>query len=260
MFTIFIASVLVASVAIFAQSFWQWCVDRECKNSGDWDARMLDIMGAKVAAVQNGEEIEQIYLKGAYETGKFLDMVEQPYLFIQKCNEAYWNNMPEQYLLLDGRLPQAEGEIVLEKNYFVEHPECAIGNKIILQNGIRYINEQEMDFLSIYQDGERFIEAGQVEYTLVGSIDISINSAYHGYAAYGYMGEVSEDDKYIVYLKFRNPRKTFKLMPHILETCGAGIDENGNYYVEYNKNLLRLYAVLDKRLYNKNCKGNAPSW
>ena len=57
MFTIFIASVLVASVAIFAQSFWQWCVDRECKNSGDWDARMLDIMGAKVAAVQNGEEI-----------------------------------------------------------------------------------------------------------------------------------------------------------------------------------------------------------
>ena len=252
MFTIFIASVLVASVAIFAQSFWQWCVDRECKNSGDWDARMLDIMGAKVAAVQNGEEIEQIYLKGAYETGKFLDMVEQPYLFIQKCNEAYWNNMPEQYLLLDGRLPQAEGEIVLEKNYFVEHPECDIGNKIILQNGIRYINEQEMDFLSIYQDGERFIEAGQVEYTIVGSIDISINSAYHGYAAYGYMGEVSEDDKYIVYLKFRNPRKTFKLMPHILETCGAGIDENGNYYVEYNKNLLRLYAVLDKRLYNKN--------
>lgn len=252
MFTIFIASVLVATVVIFAQSFWQWCVDRECKNSGNWDARMIDIMGSKVETVQSDKDIEQIYLKGAYETAQFLDMVEQPYLFIQKCNEAYWNNMPEQYLLLDGRLPQAAGEIVIEKNYFVEHPESTIGNKIILQNGMRYINEQEMDFMSIYQDGESFVETGQSEYTIVGSIDISINSAYRGYAAYGYMNEVSEDDIYIVYLKFKNLRKTFMLMPQILESCDASIDENGNYYVEYNKNLLRLYAVLDKQLYNKN--------
>lgn len=252
MFTIFTASVLVATVVIFAQSFWQWCVDRECKNSGNWDARMIDIMGSKVETLQSDKDIERIYLKGANETAKFLDMVEKPYLFIQMCNEGYWNNMPEQYLLLDGRLPQAAGEIVIEKNYFVEHPESTIGNKIILQNGMRYLNEQEMDFMSIYQDGESFVEAGQSEYTIVGSIDISINSAYRGYAAYGYMDEVSQDDTYIVYLKFKNLRKTFILMPQILESCDTSIDENGNYYVEYNKNLLRLYAVLDKQLYNKN--------
>ncbi len=252
MFTIFIASVLVATVVIFAQSFWQWCVDMECKNSGNWDARMIDIMGSKVEIVQSDKDVEQIYLKGAFETAKFSDMVEQPYLFIQKCNEGYWNNMPEQYLLLDGRLPKEEGEIVIEKSYFVDHPECTIGNKIILQNGMRYINEQEMDFMSIYQDGESFVDAGQSEYTIVGSIDISINSAYHGYAAYGYIDELNENDKYIVYLKFRNPRKTFKFMPQMLESCEANIDESGNYYVEYNKNLLRLYAVLDKQLYNKN--------
>lgn len=252
MLTIFIASVLVATVVIFAQSFWQWCVDRECKKSGNWDARMIGIMGSKVETVQNDKDIENIYLKGSNETTKFVDIVEQPYLLIQKCNESYWNNMPEQYLLLDGRLPQAEGEIVIEKKYFVDHPECTIGNKIILQNGMRYINEQEMDFLSIYQDGESFVAMGQSEYTIVGSIDISINSAYHGYAAYGYIDKLNEDDTYIVYLRFRDLRKTFKLMPQILESCEANIDESGNYYVEYNKNLLRLYAVLDKQLYNKN--------
>lgn len=199
---------------------------------------MIGIMGSKVETVQNDKDIENIYLKGSNETTKFVDIVEQPYLLIQKCNESYWNNMPEQYLLLDGRLPQAEGEIVIEKKYFVDHPECTIGNKIILQNGMRYINEQEMDFLSIYQDGESFVAMGQSEYTIVGSIDISINSAYHGYAAYGYIDKLNEDDTYIVYLRFRDLRKTFKLMPQILESCEANIDESGNYYVEYNKKFI----------------------
>lgn len=252
MFTIFIASVLVAVVVIFTQSFWQWCVDREMKNSGDWDARMINIMGAKAGMLQSDEDIEQIYLKGAFETARFADMDEQPYLFIQKCNEAYWNNMPEQYLLLEGRLPQAESEIVLEKNYFVEHPECHIGDKIMLQNGKRDINGLEVDFMSIYQDGEKFIATGEAEYTIVGSVDTSINSAYHGYAAYGYMEKLSSTEEYVVYLKFKNPRNTFKLMPQILRMCDTKIDENGNYYVEYNKGLLRLYAVWDKQLYNKN--------
>lgn len=68
-----------------------------------------------------------------------------------------------------------------------------------------------MEFLSVWQEGEIFVPEGIKEFVIVGSMDISMYSAYHGYPSYGYLEskELAKTDDCIAYIRFKIHRLFF---------------------------------------------------
>ncbi|MCQ4871868.1 hypothetical protein NE639_26685, partial [Blautia producta] len=66
-------------------------------------------------------------VKGNNQTVQLSGNTGLPYLLIQNCDQTYWNTMHEKNLILQGRVPQAPGEIVVGKNFFEQNPTFEIG-------------------------------------------------------------------------------------------------------------------------------------
>lgn len=252
-FSILIAAIFITTILILTQSFWNWYVNNEIASEGNWHSQIANVNGAEILDAEQNENIDFISVKGNFQTGALSQTGDKKYLFIQNCNRNYWNNMREKCLLLEGRVPENSGEIVIQAAFLREHPEYKVGDTINLPVGNRYIDGKEMQFLSIYQQGEKFEVEETREVTIVGSIDIGVNSAYQGYGAYGYLEEkeMAESDNCVAYIKFKNPQVVFQLMPQFAEQFGVATDELGNYEILYNERLLRCFFVLDKRLYGE---------
>lgn len=255
--TIFIAAVFITAIVIMAQSFWRWCVDSEVMNNGNWHAQVSNVDGEKVTEVRKNENIDFISVVGNFQTCMYSETEGSKYLFIFHLDKAYWENMPEQYDLLEGRLPQKNDEIIVSSEFLKDNPQYRIGSAITLTDGKRTIDGKEIGFLSIWREGE-ILEPGETrELIIVGSMDIGMYSAYHGYALYGYLdeAEIADVGSCMAYIRFKNPRNVFKLMPVLAEQMGVNQDGTGNYNIDYNKRLLRYYGILDKRLYSRDIWG-----
>lgn len=145
-------------------------------------------------------------VKGNNQTVQLSGNTELPYLLIQNCDQAYWNTMHEKNLILQGRVPQAPGEIVVGKNFFEQNPTFEIGDTIELNIGERKIGNDTVDFLSPIQTGEIFVKTDTAQYTIVGKIDMTVSSAYNGYPAYGWLDieNIPEAADVVVYLQAKN--------------------------------------------------------
>lgn len=251
--SILIAAIFITTILILSQSFWNWFVNNEITMEGNWHSQIVNVNGARILEVEQNENVDFISVKGSFQTCLLSQTEGKDYLFVQNCNRNYWSNMREQYLLLDGRVPEKSGEIVIQSDFLKEHPEYKVGDTIMLPVGNRYIDGKEMRFLSIYQQGENFQAEEIREFTIVGSIDVGLNSAYQGYGAYGYLAEeqIAASNDCVAYIKFQNPQVVFRRMPKFAEQLDAATDELGNYEIVYNERLLRCFLVLDKRLYGE---------
>ena len=85
--------------------------------------------------------------------------------------------MPDQYYVLSGRIPEKSGEIIVSSKFLQDNPKYQIGSVIVLQEGKRSIEGNEMEFLSVWQEAEIFVPEGIKEFVIVGSMDISMYSA-----------------------------------------------------------------------------------
>lgn len=250
---IFIAATFICTLSIFAQSYWQWLINEQIYEKGNWHAETVNISNETVRNIKTNENIAELYLKGSNQTFSLKGSTGRNYLFVQNCDDKYWVNMPEQYQLLEGRLPKRAGEIVVEKNFFTENAKFQIGDEIVLPSGTREMEGTEKKFLAAYQDGEEFVPLESKTLIIVGCIDVTFQSGYNGYAAYGFLSEEMQENAYdmVIYLKYKNPAKVFQYTEEIGAENSFMKDEKGKYIVYYNDNLLRYYAVLDKRLYGK---------
>jgi len=252
-FSVLVAAVFITTIFILVQSFWSWFVDNEIMMNGNWHSQIANIDGEKIIEAAQDESIDFISMMGDFQTCLFSETGENNYLFIRNCDENYWKNMPDQYYVLSGRIPEKSGEIIVSSKFLQDNPKYQIGSVIVLQEGKRSIEGNEMEFLSVWQEGEIFVPEGIKEFVIVGSMDISMYSAYHGYPSYGYLEskELAKTDDCIAYIRFKNPQVVFHHMPKIADRMNVETDEMGNYEINYNERLLRYYAVLDKRLYGK---------
>ena len=185
MTAILIASTFLCTLCTFVQSYWNQGVQQEIHASGDWDAQLLEVQAGQLPLIQDNDKVQAVMVKGNNQTVQLSGNTKLPYLLIQNCDQAYWNIMHEKNLILQGRVPQAPGEIVVGKNFFEQNPTFEIGDTIELNIGERKIGNDTVDFLSPIQTGEIFVKTDTAQYTIVGKIDMTVSSAYNGYPAYG---------------------------------------------------------------------------
>lgn len=231
---VLIASTFLCTLFVFAQSFWNQMVQQEVYVAGDWDAELMDVPADKLAMIRDNGGVDEILVKGDNQTAFLPEGTGLPYLLIQNCDSNYWDAMYEKNMLLRGRIPQAPGEIVVSKDFFLQNPAYGIGDTLAVEVGSRKSSNaadiQKKDTASL---------------TIVGELDVSVSSGYEGYLAYGFMEpeELSPDSEVVVYLQVKQRRKVYTAVPQIAEAVGLPKDEYGDYPCRYHAVLLGWHGV-----------------
>lgn len=248
MIAISIASALLCSLCIFGHTLWKSSVNTVIEGTGYWHGELWDgVSGDKIKYVTENPEVKMTMIKGQWITAKLSD-TKRPYLLMRDADSNYWQEMNFKNKLMEGRLPEDSGEIVVSKVFFEDNPSYKIGDKLILSIGDRMVGSKKIDTQVQELSGEIFETTGNKTYTIVGELDISGVSAYPGYISMGYLdpSHIQPEDELTVYMRMENPRKIYETLPEIAKSVGFTKDEYGKYGVRYNTYLLNLYAISDK--------------
>ena len=247
-----IASALLCSLCIFLYSFWQAKVTSTIESTGSWHGELWDsIPGENLEYVLENPEVESTMIKGKWVTAQLLD-TKRPYFLMRGADKNFWDDMNFKNSLIEGRLPENEGEIIVSNLFFLENPSYSVGDTLTFPVGNRMLGDKVLQTNDYKQDGEVFKAAGIETYTIVGAIDVSGVSAYPGYIAMDYLdvSHIQPSDELTVYIRLENPRKIYETLPKIAESAGLSKDERGQYGVRYNTPLLNLYGISDKENIN----------
>ncbi len=231
---VLIASTFLCALFVFAQSFWNQMVQQEVYTAGDWDAELMDVPADRLGMIRDNGGVEAMLVKGDNQTAFLPEGTALPYLLIQNCDSGYWDAMYEKNMLLRGRIPQAPGEIVVSKDFFLQNPAYGVGDTLAVEVGSR----RSSNAADVRQKDAASL-------TIVGELDVSVSSGYEGYLAYGFMEpeELPPDSEVVVYLQMKQRGKVYTAVPQIAEAVGLPKDEYGDYPCRYHAALLAWHGV-----------------
>ena len=234
MVAVLIASTFLCALLVFAQSFWNQMVQQEIYIGGDWDAELMDVPADRLGMVRDNAGVKAMFVKGDNQTAFLPEGTALPCLLIQNCDSGYWDAMYEKNMLLRGRIPQAPGEVVVSKDFFLQNPAYGIGDTLAVEMGSN---------VRTHMEENRQKDAASL--TIVGELDVSVSSGYEGYLAYGFMepDELSPDSEVVVYLQMERRGKVYTAVPQIAEAIGLPKDEYGDYPCRYHAALLAWHGV-----------------
>ena len=234
MVAVLIASTFLCTLLVFAQSFWNQMVQQEIYTSGDWDAELMDVPADRLGMVRDNAGVKAMFVKGDNKTAFLPEGTALPRLLIQNCDSGYWGSMYEKNMLLRGRIPQASGEVVVSKDFFLQNPAYGIGDTLAVGIGSN---------VRTHMEGSQQKDADSL--TIVGELDVSVSSGYEGYLAYGFMepDELLPDSEVVVYLQMERRGKVYTAVPQIAQAIGLPKDEYGNHPCRYHAALLAWHGV-----------------
>ncbi|MBE6024546.1 MAG: ABC transporter permease [Cellulosilyticum sp.] len=249
MVALLIATIFINSMGLFAYNMWQDEITQVKKIRGNWHGELYGTTwGKDLDYVKSYASVDEVMIKGRWYITEVGD-TKRPYLLMRDATAAYWDNMPEQYVILEGRVPSKTGEIAISKQFMENHKEYGVGDEIILPKGKRMCNGIEIDARSRYIEGEIFEAEQQVTYKIVGILDMTTSSMVPAYTGIGYLKEedILPEDDLTIYIRFKNMRDTYKDLPKIAEGVDYTKDEYGDYLLRYNSSLLSKYLVFPER-------------
>ncbi len=235
--------------------FWTMYMDNihlELLENGNWHGELFDdTYGRDLEQIENYSSVESVMVKGPWEVS-MLDSnnPRRQYLILRGANREYWESMPEKDLVIEGRVPSAEGEIALSKQYFDAYPETRLGDVLTFPTGERLLDGKVRDAGDAFSENETFHQTGTTSYTVVGKWDVATSSMVPAYTAMGYLenSSVQPNEMITVYLRFHNMRDTYKELPALAESLGWKTDEYGNYSLKYNSPYLSRFLILPPNL------------
>lgn len=232
-------------------------IDDAIKEKGHYHAKFIQVHGEKVNKINNNVNVDNISVTNEVGTSVISSVSKEErnnnsfalsrrYLDIKAYDNRALGMLPIN--IKKGRLPKNENEIILEYwtlDYFPGKPK--IGYKIKLSMGNRRVKEIDDDNKGETRD--TFTKTGEKEYTIVGIIESKF-SWPGGYYAKGitFLDEnnLEKDKKYEVYAKMNSVKDVNEKSEEIAKSLnlkgGKTLERPENHKVEYNENLLRLYA------------------
>lgn len=249
MAAILLSSTLLYALCSYAYNQLMLGIEVTEYEGGTWHGELGgDLTKKDLELVDQNLHVEKTMIKGPFRALKLPDEVSLPYLLLTDADSAYWEEMGEKNSVLEGRAPRKPGEIVVSKTFFERNPQFKLGDTVRLPRGQRILGGEELG-VGIRMEGESFLAAGEEAVTLVGKLDVTTPTTVPGYYSMGYMdrANISPEDKLVVYLKMKNIRDTYRIMPEIAETLGIEKDEYGRYVnkFRYHTRLLLYYNVFD---------------
>lgn len=244
---VFLSSILLCTACIYAYSYYRWRSDLEVMYSGNWHAEIGgEITADKLAFIDAYMDIEKSMIKGPYQIVELPSDSPLPYLLLRNADQNYWDEMGEKSLIIEGHIPQKPGEIVVAKSFFQKNPQYQVGDTITLPVGKRLHGTTVLDVES-WRDGEHFQKEGSLTITLAGKMDVTTSTVTPGYYAMGYLDRtaIKEGEEFVVYVKLKNIRKTYQVMPQLADSLEISKNEYGTYenHFSYHTALLTLNLV-----------------
>lgn len=245
-FAIFIATLFISTLMFFAYSYKQSIIALWIESGGEWHSAVaIDISAKQAAYIKENPEVEKTFIKTNFYALRPENTEGRPYFAHIDLDKNYRNDMGWGNLIILGRLPNGEDEIVVSEDFFTDNPGYHIGSQLIVNEGKRVAEGEVIDVREGLRDGEIFEAIREDKtYTIVGILDASYEfSDFPAYMSMGYSDELREDKTYIVNIQFKNVKETYELMPKIAANIGLTTDAEGRYPVRYNSSLLEEYGV-----------------
>lgn len=245
--SIFLSSMLIAAVCTEAFLGWQREGSYLRQKAGDYHASLREtIPRDSLPLIGENPEVEAMLLQTDWEYLKLKD-TKRAYITISRLNQEWWDSMPNKSLLKEGRIPQKNGEIMINTQFFTENPQYQVGDTLTLPAGMRVLDGKTLEYGTMGLPGETFAPSGEMKVTITGIMDMEGVSDYPCYTAYGYIdrSEPFPDTNYKVRLRLSHPRMAYEIMPQIAENLNLHPDADGTWPVSYHENLLELYGIKD---------------
>lgn len=248
MAAVLLASTLLCALCSYGYTQLRWRIETEEYHEGQWHGELGgDIHSDKLEIADNNLYVDKTMVKGPFSCLKLPEGSALPYLLLRNGDENYWELMGEKNAILEGRTPHRPGEIVVSKSFFDRNPQYHLGDTMTLPEGERRLGEELLDETRIWQEKESFHQSGEASVTLVGKMDVTTNTAISGYYAMGYMdrSSLTGSEELVIYVKLKDIRKTYEIMPQIAEAVGVPKNEYGEFdnHFRYHTMLLIMNLV-----------------
>lgn len=244
---IMLSTSLMLGIGLICSTIREFLIDTTVSSAGRYHANINDVSTTKLDYIASNNNIDEYF----YQYGLGYAYYEEsnndykPYFYINYVSEGFFDDL----VLLDGRYPQNENEILLSSHIF-EQGEATykVGDEITLEYGDRLIEDNDEDEIiedttTLYSYDESLEVKGKKTFKIVG---ICRRSFYEPYSSAGfflfslapkkYEGEIN------LYLIYKNPRNAKKLSETIYKNLGKDLDESYGNAIDYNEGLLALYA------------------
>ncbi|MCI9177270.1 MAG: ABC transporter permease [Clostridia bacterium] len=203
---------LICAVATMANSFRGTLVQNAINETGYYHIELIGINRENLADIKNNRDIKEIkimYDKGYsyFNGGKEEDT---PYIHIYSMNSK---NLEElAYEIIEGRQPQNENEIVLNKSALF-NSDYKIGDTIDLEIGTRKtLDDYELENNNpSHKSIEKLVNTVKKTYKIVGMV----NKVGTSYLYYGITTN-EEANKIDAYCSLKNPQEYKETIPKLL--------------------------------------------
>ena len=248
MAAVLLSSTLLCALCTFGYTELKWRVEVEEYENGSWHGELGgEISPEDLAVTDNNLYVEETMVKGPFTCLKLPGENTLPYLIYRGADENYWRFMGEKNSIVEGRVPQKSGEIAVSRSFFEQNPQYRLGDTISMPEGERRVGNQALEAGQTSREGEHFHQTGECMVTLVGIMDMTTNTTVPGYYAMGCLDReaLTGKEELVVYVKLKDIRRTYEVMPQIADAIGIPKDEYGKYdnHFRYHTMLLMLNYV-----------------
>lgn len=201
---------MLTALSTLISSFRETAIYYEKTRDGNYHLILGDVSNDEMKSLKANRSIENLSFSSAIGFAK-LDGIknqEKPYLYIKAYDKYSLDNLG--FILLEGRMPQNENEIVLSKHLKTNgRVDLKVGDKINLNIGERFLKEDN----SLITENDRYLAEEEVfrekevkEYTVVGIIErpgYSVEDySAAGYTCLTYFDTFDKTDNYQAYIRF----------------------------------------------------------
>lgn len=241
---ILLSTALMVGIGTISSTFIGYMIEDAKIINGSHHVTLTNVESDKLKYIKHNTDIKEysIYSFVGYAPLEGSKNNYKPYLYILGADESFLKTSK----LIEGRLPKNDNELLISKHILTNGKvKLKIGDKITLNVGNRYIDDEQLDQYNPYIENEVFKKEYEKEYTITGIMERRNDE---NYSAPGYTVLTLEDMKNsgvsnirITYNRVKNVKqKTIKIAKNV----GIYSDdyELVNANIDYNDSLLSYYG------------------
>lgn len=242
---IILSTALMVGIGLLLSTFREMMIEDIISYKGDYHTKFMYVDESKINLIKNNSNVDDFYYKESLGYSKLDNITNEykPYYKVYEASTNYFENLK----LIDGRLPNSKDEIVVSSQVINDGKmDLKIGDKVTFNLGERYHDGYKLSDISNeqYIEGEYLENVNTRTYTIVGIVsrDIFENYSSPGYSVFTILNNATKNST-DVYVKFKNPNKTYELSETLATTLGLEKVNDNFYGINYNDNLLSMYGA-----------------
>lgn len=238
-FGIVLSMALMLGCGLLASSFIESMKEETIERNGSYHVQIDEVDKNIASKMASHLEVEESYFYTSLGFAPFLDTKNssKPYFHLIAAN----SKLMEKQVLLDGRYPENENEVVISEHIRSNGGKTIqVGETLTLELGNRLFDGEIIHQNKEYYEIEEELEPITTkEYKVVGIIKRSFVESYSaaGYTIFTITDHYDNQARNTLFLEYKKPKNTFETTKEIFENL------NIKPGCKYNSSLLYYYGT-----------------